>query len=171
MTPAEGLALWTGRMGMRKAKGRRCSCWVHDGRCNYRGTGKHTPTVRPFCFPPAIKHASIWGLGPAPDFPDLRVLCSQPALVEIDEPALEEWCARQKLVCWERPELTWNKPGRTTLQVFFAPDAAIKLSRRDRCPGCLALVRWADRDCCGIGDLVGWAEAKAVTDALMGEEV
>lgn len=168
-TGAERLSYWTGRTGLRKAKGRRCSCWVRGRRCGYQGSGKHTRVVRPFCFPPAMKHASIWGLGEAPGFEELRVLCSQPDLAEVDEAALDEWCASQNLICWNRPELTWNKPGRTTLQVFISADAAAALGQHPSCPGCRATVRWASRDCCGIGDLAAWWETREVAHVLMGE--
>ena len=172
MTPAAALSHWTGRMGLRKAKGRRCVCWTRGTKCQQRLVPRdHRPPTRPFCFPPLAAHMSVWGLGAAPDFKELRLLCSQPALLEIDEPVLEEWCARQKVVCWERPELTWRRPGVTTLQVFASPAALTKLTAGDRCPGCRAAGRWADRTCCGVGDLAGWWDAQSVAEALMSRDI
>lgn len=172
MTPAEALARWTGRMGLRKAKGRRCRCWLEGERCNWVGRRPHkTKEGRSFCQPPGIAHASVWGLGAPPAFKELRLLVSQPALLEIDEAALEEWCDRQKVVCWARPELSWHQPGATTLQVFVSPAALAKLAAGDSCPSCRAAGRWAERTCCGVGDLAAWWDAQAVAEALMRQEV
>lgn len=168
MTPAEALALWTGRMGLRKGKGRRCICWARGTKCQTRLLPRdHRPPVRPFCFPPLAVHMSVWGLGQAPGFRAVRVLCSQPPLMEIDEAVLEEWCAKQKVVCWDRPDLSWHRPGTTTLQVFASPVALSNLVAGDQCPCCRATDSWAARECCGVGDLAGWWDAQAVAEALM----
>lgn len=166
MTGAEALSLWTGRMGLRKAKASRCSCWLKGHRCGFLSSSRDRKS---WCRPPAIEHASVWGLGAPPDFDDLRVLVSQPALVEVDAVALEVWCARRDIAYWERPELSWRRPGETTLQAFVLRDAADKLVRRPSCPGCRATDRWTSRTCCGIGDLAGWWDSRNVAAVLMGE--
>lgn len=173
MTGAQALSLWSGRMGMRKAKGRRCACWARGGRCNWnndlnleRARVRNRPDLAR-CLLPQATHTSIWGLGQAPDFNDLRVLVNQPLLETFNRDQFDRWCAQQELVCWERPELSWHKPGKTTLLVLVSRVEIGALGRYASCPGCRATDRWRARECCGVADLAGWWDAHAVAEAVM----
>ena len=173
MTGAQALSLWSGRMGLRKAKGRRCACWL-----TLRGEKCHWlrwPDTRPYerrpaiarCLPLQATHTSIWGLGQAPDFDDLRALINQPLLKTFDRQRFDWWCNEHNLVCWERPELSWHKPGKTTLLVLVSRLDIRALSRFSSCPGCRATDRWAGRECCGVADLALWWDTHEVARALM----
>lgn len=173
MTGAQALSLWSGRMGMRKVKGRRCACWLtlHGEKCHWlarrddRTYGRRPDIAR--CLPVQANHTSIWGLGQAPDFRDLRVLCNQPLLKTFDRDRFGWWLNEHNLVCWERPELSWHKPGKTTLLVLLSRVDIGVLGRYLSCPSCRATDRWRSRECCGVADLAGWWDSTAVAEALM----
>lgn len=160
-------------MGMRKAKGRRCACWLTlpGDKCHWLTSRNERTWVRrpdiARCRPPQATHTSIWGLGQAPDFADLRVLINQPLIETFDRDRFGWWCNEHNLVCWERPELSWHKPGKTTLLVLVSRVDIRALGRFRSCPGCRETGRWADRECCGVADLAFWWDAQAVAEALM----
>lgn len=158
MTGAEVLTRWTGRMGLRKAKGRRCAHWLQEERCQERDPGR-------FCVPPGGAHMSVWGLGER--FRELRVLCSQPRIGAVTEGELDIWTKRFGMVVWERPDWSWNVPGETTLQVFVPLTRLGVIVRLGSCPGCRATGDWNERQCCGIGDLAAWWDNHRVAHVLM----
>lgn len=159
-------------MGLRKAKARRCACWLtlRGDKCHWltRETGRYgrRPDIAR-CSLPQATHTSVWGLGQAPDFDDLRVLCNQPLLETFDRDRFGWWCNEHNLVCWERPELSWHQPGKTTLLVLVSRVDIRALGRFSSCPGCRATDRWRDRECCGVADLALWWDTTAVAEALM----
>lgn len=167
MTPAEALALWTGRMGLRKAKiGRKCKHWLLGERCPGIGGQK---SMEIHCFPPDAAHLSAWGLG-APDFAELRVLCSHPAAARAVPHEAEDWAWRRHVAYWAPPYASWRDPAGAALQVFVSRKHVDALVGADACPGCRATAGWAARTCCGVGDLAAWWESRAVAVTLMGGE-